>query len=192
VAEMAEQLARSKAWVSMRLGLIAQMSPRVREKIFSGAFPVYPYMYTLRQFRRMNGVGPQDIEEFMVALSGKKLSVREIEQLAQGYFRGPPSFRQAIREGHPGRVLEALRRVPEDPDGCNEFERVLLKDLETTQKYMQRVMGKSQDRRSGCARTRSALERSCSSDCIRNATAGRSACMRSWSRKKASGSPTRP
>ena len=192
VAEMAEQLARSKAWVSMRLGLIAQMSPRVREKIFSGAFPVYPYMYTLRQFRRMNGVGPQDIEEFVVALSGKKLSVREIEQLAQGYFRGPPSFRQAIREGHPGRVLEALRRVPEDPDGCNEFERVLLKDLETTQKYMQRVMGKSQDRRSGCARTRSALERSCSSDCIRNATAGRSACMRSWSRKKASGSPTRP
>jgi len=147
VAEMAERLSRSKSWVSMRLGLIAEMSPRVREKILRGAFPVYPYMYTLRQFRRMNGVRPQDIEEFVVALSGKKLSVREIEQLAQGYFRGPPSFRQAIREGHPGRVLEALRQVPEDPDGCNEFERVLLKDLEITQKYMQRVMGKSQDRR---------------------------------------------
>ena len=147
VAEMAERLSRSKSWVSMRLGLIAEMSPRVREKIFRGAFPIYPYMYTLRQFRRMNGVRPQDIEEFVVALSGKKLSVREIEQLAQGYFRGPPSFRQAIREGHPGRVLEALRQVPEDPDGCNEFERVLLKDLEITQKYMQRVMGKSQDRR---------------------------------------------
>jgi predicted transcriptional regulator len=147
VAEMAEQLARSKAWVSMRLGLIAEMSPRVREKIFSGGFPVYPYMYSLRQFMRMNGVRQQDIEEFVVALSGKKLSVREIEQLAQGYFRGPASFRQAIREGHPGRVLEALRQVPEDPDGCNEFERVLLKDLEITQKYMQRVMGKSEDRR---------------------------------------------
>jgi hypothetical protein len=147
VAEMAEQLSRSKSWVSMRLGLIAEMSPRVREKIFRGAFPVYPYMYTLRQFRRMNGVRKPDIEEFVVALSGKKLSVREIEQLAQGYFRGPPSFRQAIREGHPGRMLEALRQVPEDPDGCNEFERVLLKDLEITQKYMQRVMGKSQDRR---------------------------------------------
>src|SRR5437764_4489651 len=89
----------------------------------------------------------QEVEEFVVALSGKKLSVREIEQLAHGYFRGPASFRQAIREGHPGLVLETMRQVPEDPDGCNEFERVLLKDLEITQKYMLRVMGKSEDRR---------------------------------------------
>jgi KorB domain len=147
VAEMAEQLSRSKSWVSMRLGLIAEMSPRVREKIFSGAFPVYPYMYTLRQFMRMNGVGKQGVEEFVVALSGKKLSVREIEQLAHGYFRGPTSFREAVQEGHPALVLEALRQVPEDPDGCHEFERVLLKDLEITEKYMQRVMGKSEDRR---------------------------------------------
>jgi hypothetical protein len=73
--------------------------------------------------------------------------VREIEQLTHGYFRGPASFRQAIREGHPGLVLEALQQVPEDPDGCNEFERVLLKDLELTEKYMRRVMGKSEDRR---------------------------------------------
>src|SRR5438034_5012904 len=63
VAELAEQLSRSKSWVSMRLGLLAEMSPRVREKIFSGAFPVYPYMYTLRQFMRMNGVHKQRSEE---------------------------------------------------------------------------------------------------------------------------------
>ncbi len=55
VADLAEQLSRSKAWVSMRLGLIGEMSPAVRERIFSGGFPVYPYMYTLRQFMRMNG-----------------------------------------------------------------------------------------------------------------------------------------
>src|SRR5712691_5161990 len=74
VADLAEQLSRSKAWVSMRLGLIGEMSPAVRERIFSGGFPVYPYMYTLRQFMRMNGVKKQDIEDFVVALSGKKLS----------------------------------------------------------------------------------------------------------------------
>jgi hypothetical protein len=96
---------------------------------------------------RMKGVGKQEVEELVVALSGKKLSVREIEQLAHGYFRGPASFRQAIREGHPGRMLEAMREVPEDRDGGNEFERVLLKDLEITQKFMQRVMGKSEDGR---------------------------------------------
>lgn len=147
VADIAEALSRSKAWVSMRLGLIGEMSEAVRARIFSGAFPIYPYMYTLRQFMRMNGVSKQDIEDFVVAVSGKKLSVREIEQLAHGYFRGPASFRQAIREGHTALVLDRMGQVPEDPDGSNEFERVLLKDLEVTHKYMQRVMGKSQDHR---------------------------------------------
>jgi predicted transcriptional regulator len=147
IADIAGQLSRSKSWVSMRLGLIAEMSAAVREKLFTGEFPVYPYMYTLRQFMRMNGVGKQDIEDFVVALAGKKLSVREIEQLAHGYFRGPPSFRETIRQGHVALALDWFRHVPEDPDGSNEFERVLLKDLEIAQKYMQRLMGKSEDRR---------------------------------------------
>jgi len=43
--------------------------------------------------------------------------------------------------------LERMRQVPPSPDGCSEFERILLGDLELTQKYMQRVMGKSQDPR---------------------------------------------
>src|SRR6516225_2196994 len=147
VAAMGEQVSRSKSWVSMRLGLIGEMSPRVREKLFGGEFPVYAYMYTLRPFMRMNGVQKQEVEAFVVAVSGQKLSVREIEQLAQGYFRGPESFRETIRHGYTGRVLDWMRQVPQDPDGCNEFERGLLKDLEIAQKYMQRVMGKSPDRR---------------------------------------------
>ena len=147
VAEIAEELSRSKAWVSMRLGLIGEMSEKVRQEIFSGRFPIYPYMYTLRQFMRMNGVKKQEIENFVVAVSGKKLSVRDIEQLAHGYFRGPESFREAIRNGHLGLPLQWMKQVPEDPDGVNEFEGALLKDLEITHKYMQRVMGKSEDRR---------------------------------------------
>ena len=147
VADIAGELSRSKAWVSVRLGLIGEMSAAVRERIFNGTLPVYPYLYTLRPFMRMNGVKKQEIEDFVVAVSGKKLSVREIEQLAHGYFRGPASFREAIREGHTALVLDRMGQVPEDPDGSSEFERVLLKDLEITHKYMQRVMGKSEDRR---------------------------------------------
>lgn len=147
LSEIAAELSRSKSWVSMRLGLIKEMSEVVREKIFSGAFPVYPYMYTLRQFMRMNSVSRADVEEFVVGVSGKKLSVREIEQLAQGYFRGPESFREEIRSGNVALPLKQLKQVPEDSEGCNEFERVLIKDLEIVQKYMQRVMGKSTDRR---------------------------------------------
>jgi hypothetical protein len=146
VAEIAGELSRSKSWVSMRLGLIGEMSERVREKIFSGSFPIYPYMYTLRQFMRMNGVKKQEIEDFVVAVSGKKLSVREIEWLAHGYFRGPESFREAIQKGHVGLPLEWMKQAPEDPDGCNEFEWALLRDLEIVQKYMQKVMGKSESR----------------------------------------------
>ena len=149
VAELAESLSRSKSWVSMRLGLIARMSPTVRKKLFSGAFPVYPYMYTLRQFMRMNSVKKEEIEAFVVAVSGKTLSVRDIEQLAHGYFRGPASFRQQIESGNIALPLAQMKDVPADPQGCNSFERVLLNDLEITQKYMQRVMGKSDDRRLG-------------------------------------------
>lgn len=147
VSEIAELARRSTSWVSMRLGLIGEMSERVREKVFSGAFPVYPYMYTLRQFMRMNRVGREEVEEFVEATSGKKLSVREIEQLAHGYFRGPPWFRNEVRSGNLSLALDRMKQVGEARDGSNEFERVLLKDLEILAKYMQRVVGKSQDQR---------------------------------------------
>lgn len=143
VAEIAAELSRSKSWVSMRLGLMAEMSPKVRQQLFRGAFPVYPYMYVLRPFMRMNGVQAGQIEEFVLALSGKGLSVREVQQLAHGYFRGPVSFREEIRQGNLALPLERMRQAPQSSDGCSEFERVLLGDLELTQKYMQRVMGKS-------------------------------------------------
>jgi len=100
VAQIAEQLSRSKSWVSMRAGLIGEMSEGVRRALFGGAFPVYPYMYTLRQFMRMNTGGKQEVDEFVAALSAKRLSVRDIEQLAHGYFRGPESLREQIRTGN--------------------------------------------------------------------------------------------
>jgi hypothetical protein len=147
VAEIAIELSRSKAWVSMRLGLMAEMSPRVRDKLLGGEFPVYPYMYVLRQFMRMNSVKPEQIEQFVVALSGHPLSVREIEGLAHGFFRGPDSFRQQILSGNVALPLKHLKEVPADPEGCSEFERLMLRDLELAQQYMQRVMAKSQDER---------------------------------------------
>lgn len=147
VAEIAELLSRSKGWVSMRMGLIGKMSDTIRKKLFSGAFPVYSYMYTLRRFMRMNTVGRQDVEQFVVALSGKGLSVRDIEQLAHGYFRGPESFREQIQAGNIALPLSALREGSAGSDECSSFERALLKDLEITGRYMQRVIGKSVDPR---------------------------------------------
>lgn len=145
VADIAEQLSRSKSWVSMRLGLLEEMSPRVQQEIFAARFPMYSYMYTLRPFMRLNRACKQEVEEFVLAVSGQKLSVREIEQLAHGYFRGPDSMREMIQNGHAGEVLAWMKQVPQDAEGCSERERIVLRDLEVVQKYMRRVMGKSLD-----------------------------------------------
>lgn len=147
VMEIAEGVSRSKAWVSVRSGIIRQMSEVVREKIFSGAFPVYSYMYTLRQFIRINGAGKEDVDEFVKAVSGKKLSIRNIEQLASGYFKGSEEFREQIKKGSITWGLERLKQVHQNLEGCNAFECGMLRDLEITQKYMQRVMSKSKDKR---------------------------------------------
>jgi predicted transcriptional regulator len=145
VAEIAEQLSRSKAWVSLRLGVLAELSPVVREALFDGSFPVYSYLYTLRPFRRLNGAAA--IDEFVAALRGKRLSARQIERLAHGFFRGPESFRQEIRQGHLTLPLQQLQDLPDDPDGCSECERLFLADLEQAQKVLVRLMTKSLDQR---------------------------------------------
>lgn len=145
VAEIAQQLSRSKGWVSLRLGVLAELSPVVREALFDGSFPVYSYLYTLRPFRRLNGAAA--IDEFVAALRGKKLSARQIEHLAHGFFRGPESFREQIRQGHLTLPLQQLKDLPDDPDGCSEYERLFLADLEQAQKILVRLMTKSPDRR---------------------------------------------
>lgn len=142
VAEVAERLARSKAWVSVRRSLLEEMSPKVRELLFGGALSVYSYMTTLRPFMRMNGVGPQEIERFVQAVAGQRLSVRQIELLAQGYFRGPAALRESIDQGHWKWSLEQMQSVPEDPQGCNDFERALLRELERLLKSIGQLMAR--------------------------------------------------
>ena len=147
LTEVAEKLSRSKGWVSMRRNLLEEMSPTIQQLLFRGAFPVYCYLYTLRPFRRLNAASPEALERFMRAVSGQRRSVRDIELLAQGYFRGPDSLREAIAGGKLAWSLEQLKRVPEDREGCNEFERVLLNDLQILRKYLQRVWLKCADER---------------------------------------------
>lgn len=147
VAALAVELSRSKGWVSMRLGLLAEMSAAVRQKLFAGVFPVYSYMYTLRPFMRMNG-GAQQVDRFVGAVSGHGCSVRDIERLAQGYFRGPEALRRQIEQGQVPAVLERLKPAASTAcEGCSGFEAALLHELEAVQKYMVRVAGKSEDER---------------------------------------------
>ena len=147
LAEVAETLSRSKGWVCMRRRLLDEMSPAIQEILFRGAFPVYSYMYTLRPFMRMNANRRDEIERFVRAVAGQRLSVRDIELLAQAYFGGPASLREAIEGGKLNWSLEQLKSVPEDREACSVFERGLLRELQVLRKSMQRVMAQCHDPR---------------------------------------------
>jgi hypothetical protein len=147
VSEIARLVDKSKGWVGMRVGLIGQMSPLVMGKIFDGKFPVYAYMYTLRPFIRMNGVNKKEIDEFVGSVAGKQLSIRDIEALAHGYFKGGDELRRQIKDGDILWALSRLKQTSSNAGDCTELERQMLKDLEITQKYMQRVTCKTEDKR---------------------------------------------
>jgi len=147
VAEIAGLVDKSKGWVGMRVGLIGQMSPLVMGQIFDGKFPVYAYMYTLRPFIRMNGVNKREIDEFVGSVAGKKLSIRDIEILAHGYFKGGDELRKQIKGGDIVWALSRLKQTSSNADDCTDLERQMLRELEITQKYMQRVTCKSRDKR---------------------------------------------
>lgn len=140
IAEVAQLLCRSKAWVSTRRNLLTAMSPAIQKILFRGAFPVYSYMVTLQPFMRINGVGQSEVERFMQALAGAKLSVREIELLAHGYFRGSASLRGAIDQGNWKWTLQQMQQDGEDAEGLSQLERDMLRDLERLLQLMQKVM----------------------------------------------------
>ena len=133
--------------MGLGVGIIGQMSPLVMSKIFGGKFPVYAYMYTLRPFIRMNGINKNEIDEFVGSVAGKKLSIRDIELLAHGFFKGSDELRRQIKSGNILWALSRLKDTSANAGDCTELERQTLRDFEITQKYMQRLTYKSQDKR---------------------------------------------
>lgn len=144
-AEIAQLLERSKAWVSVRTGIIAKMSDYVIDQIFKGRFPVYSYMYTLRPFMRINGIRIEELDEFVRSVAGKKLSLRSIEVLANGYFKGSNALREQIRNGHITWALGHLKEMHPSAEGCSQMEGAMLRDLEILLRYMQRVSAKTRN-----------------------------------------------
>lgn len=143
IAEISSQLERSKAWVVVRIDTLSKMSVEVRREVFSGRFPAYSYLYTLRQFRRLTHAKQSEEDEFVVAASGKQLSTRDIELLARGYFQGGETIRGQIREGKLGWCLGELKRdwtqASEGAAKWSEIERGTLRDLEMVARAMGRL-----------------------------------------------------
>jgi hypothetical protein len=116
-------------------------------QIFSGRFPVYSFMYTLRQFMRINGVKKAEVDAFVNAVAGKHLSTRDIDLLANAYFKGPEGFREQIRNGNISWGLARLKQSYRAGGDCTERERQMLSALEITGKYMRRLILRCNDSR---------------------------------------------
>ena len=76
IYDIARRLDRSPAWVSLRLGVLDDLSPLVREKIVSGAFSARAYLYGIKGFTRVNNIGKERVDAFVDAVSGKGLTAR--------------------------------------------------------------------------------------------------------------------
>ena len=144
-SDIAALLEKSRSWVSMRSGVIREMSEYVKKKIFAGEFPVYSFMYTLRRFIRMNTIKKNEIETFVRSVASKHLSIRDIDLLAKGYFNGSDELRSQIKNGN---LSWGLRRLKQDAtigNALSEREKSMLKALEIIARYIQRFMAQDND-----------------------------------------------
>ena len=141
LADIADRLECSKAWVSARLGMIDRMSPVVTDAVFSGRFPVRCYMYTLRRFA--NTVSSRKIDTFVSSVSAKGLSTREIDRLAQLYFHGRKQLKQQIESGNIEwtlRQMDSLEPLDSPEDELSEAEWSVIRDLKLADKYLSRIL----------------------------------------------------
>jgi hypothetical protein len=145
--DIADLLQKSKAWVSMRAGIIREMSTYVAKRVFNGEFPVYSYMYTLRKFIRMNSISKGQIEAFVKSVAGKGLSIRDIELLAEAFFKGGSDLQEQIKAGNIPWCLHQLKISSPKKTECSDIEQQMLKNLESVQRYMQRITYGSRDDR---------------------------------------------
>lgn len=146
-AGIAGLLEKSKAWVSVRAGIIRQMSPTVATHIFAGRFPVYSFMYTLRLFMRLNSVKKEDVDAFVNLVAGRGFSIRDIDLLANGYFKGSEDFRQQIAAGNIAWAIDRLKKAIPAESKCTKIEQDTIKMLEITLKYMQKLTVRCRDDR---------------------------------------------
>jgi len=143
ISGIASRLEVSPAWVSVRLGIIDEMSETVKNKIFSGKFPIRSYMYSIKHFTRVKHIKKDQIDRFISSVSGNDLSTRDIETLAYGYFNGGSEIKTQIEQGNIDWTLRFLKErtasLSQESDLSVE-ERKIINDLEILQKYILKVI----------------------------------------------------
>lgn len=140
--EIADSLNKSPAWVNARLNLLKEMTPILEDHIFKGKFPVWNAMGILHKFKRLNLASSTEVDNFVRAVSGKCLSVKDIDLLANGYFNGGQEFKEQIKNGNFVWSIDKLKKSERQESGLKDEEKRVLKDLEIASKYIGRIIFK--------------------------------------------------
>jgi ParB/RepB/Spo0J family partition protein len=141
IYDIAHRLGHSPSWVSMRLGVLDDLSALVRSKLLSGAFPARAYLYGIKGFTRVNNIARERVDAFVAATSGKGLSTRDLFVLSRSFFTGGSVIERLVLEGD---VHRALQLLTADIDGSDDVsltdkERLFIKDLQSTAAGMSRI-----------------------------------------------------
>jgi len=140
IAEIAVQLEKSKAWVSVRAAMSRTLSPTVAKNILSGKFPARSYLYTILPFTRVNGIKSEEIDRFVSRVSGNNLTTREVALLAREYFTGSSQMKKQLEEGKLQWSLECLKKGQSTGAvGCLPLEQSLLECLEKVRSGMRKL-----------------------------------------------------
>ena len=142
ISEIAEKINKSVGWVGMRVNLMKELTPNVIDKIMKGSFSAYSYMYYVRPFMRMKEVKKDDIDRFVNALSGKKVTTRDVNMLANAYFTGSKSIREQIEEGNLNWNKKSLKtKKKTTKDEFTQAEQQILNDLELVRRGVRQLAG---------------------------------------------------
>ena len=142
LTDISRCLDKSITWVSRRLTLLKQLTPLQEEKIFKGHFPVWSMMGILHQLQNRKMVSPQEVDEFIKAVSNKGLVGTDIDLLANGYFKGGKEFKEQIKNGKFSWSINKLKNINNGSDVLNDNEKRVLNDLEIIGKYVGRIIFK--------------------------------------------------
>ncbi len=142
VRDIAYSVGKSSAWVSARLGMISKLTPKMYELIQADSFPARTYMYTLNQLTRVNNIPNKEIEDFMKATSNTGLSCKDLDLLANGYFKGSDEIRSQIKNGNLSWTMNKLKNFQKIDCKLNSDENRIHRDLDIIGKYMGRIIFK--------------------------------------------------
>ena len=138
--EIATYLDKSNSWVSIRVAMNRELSPLVTRHILSGKFPARSFLYSVLPFTRVNKTKKEEIDRFVDRVAGNHFTTRDIDQLAEGYFKGTSALREQIENGNPKWALECLKNhQKEEKVDCTSAERSVLQGLEMVRTGMLKI-----------------------------------------------------